>query len=116
VAFPLWAAEVIRRRRSIQPGRFGPTLAIVSAGSVVLLVGGWLTIAHRVAVGSAGPWFFWPSALWQPLAGWAAPTLLLLAGALAIISAMLGGNRRHNLERNVKIGVDNEEREYNPAQ
>jgi hypothetical protein len=116
VAFPLWAVEVICRRRVLHPERFGRTLAIVSGGCVALLVGGWLTIAHRVAVGSAGPWFFWPSALWQPLAGWAAPTLLLVAGAVAIISAMLGGSLRPNLERNVKIGVGEEEREYNPAQ
>jgi hypothetical protein len=42
----------------------------------------WYCNARRSAVGSEGPWFFFPSAEWQPPLGWG------LWCALALVCAM----------------------------
>ncbi len=100
VLVPLWAGEVVLRRRRHLPAPLMSGLALgtfVAAGAVHML--GWWSSARRFAVGGDGVWFFPDVAAWSPPLGWwtwslvmaAAVIAYALAGLLSVTSAARAG-------------------------
>jgi hypothetical protein len=100
VLVPLWAGEVVLRRREdvSAPVMSGLVLGtFVAAGAVHML--GWWSSARRFAVGTHGDWLFPDVAAWSPPLGWrtwslamgAAVVAYALAGALSVTWAARAG-------------------------
>lgn len=92
---PLFAGEVLQRNGGEPRGHWTarailPLMAAVAA----VQFAAWYTSAHRYAVGTTGPLFFFPSSQWQPALGWTLWTLVAAAGAVTIaLSAIVSGSR-----------------------
>jgi len=71
------------------PEREGPErgqrlLVLLAGGAGLIQAVAWYSNARRSAVGSEGPWYFFPSAEWQPPLGWAVWCALALVCAVAL--------------------------------
>jgi hypothetical protein len=90
VLVPLWAGEVASRHAQRITARRGRALlvgfAIVAAGVHAFA---WFFAARRFAVGTDGPWVFFPDAEWDPPGGWALWFLVALAATGAYACAGL---------------------------
>ena len=93
VLVPLWAGEVVLRRRARLSARLVLVLSggtFAAAAAVQLLA--WLASSRRFAVGQDGGWLFFRDAEWAPPLGWwpwllmaaAAAGCYLAAGALSV--------------------------------
>jgi hypothetical protein len=77
---PLLAGEVLASRVVATARARAWALAAV-AGVAVLQGVAWWANAHRSAVGTLGPVWFWRAPEWSPVLGWWPWTGLVLAGA-----------------------------------
>jgi hypothetical protein len=81
----LFAGDVIARRRQLVPPwarAFGRALPVLIALVHYLA---WWTNARRSAVGTVGPWWFFPVAEWAPPLGWPF-WCVVVAGAAAVLA------------------------------
>jgi len=84
---PLLAGEVLTNRGVATARARAWALAAV-AGVAVLQTVAWWANAHRSAVGTLGPVWFWSAPEWSPMLGWWPWTALVLAGTgLLLVSA-----------------------------
>jgi hypothetical protein len=83
---PLLAGEVLVSRVGASARARAWAIATV-AGVAVLQGVAWWANAHRSAVGTLGPVWFWSAPEWSPPLGWWPWTVLVLAGAGLLVSA-----------------------------
>ncbi|MBA3262897.1 MAG: DUF2142 domain-containing protein [Thermoleophilaceae bacterium] len=87
---PLWAGELLSRRRDPLHPRAARTLIIaVAVGAAAVHAVAWYTHGRRVSVGVDGNWLFAPDAGWVPPLGWWAWIAVVLAAAGAYVLAGL---------------------------
>jgi hypothetical protein len=88
VLLPLWAGELLNRRR--EGLAVGPARALligVTAGAATVHAGAWYTNGRYVSVAGTGGWRFPSDATWVPPLGWWTLTALTLAGAAMYVLA-----------------------------
>ena len=84
---PLLAGEVLSGR-AVDSARARAWALVAVGGVAVLQAVAWWANAHRSAVGTLGPVWFWRAPEWSPPPGWWPWTALVLAGAgLLLLSA-----------------------------
>ncbi|HLM47505.1 MAG TPA: DUF2142 domain-containing protein, partial [Myxococcaceae bacterium] len=84
---PLLAGEVLSGR-GVDSARARAWALLAVGGVAVLQPVAWWANAHRSAVGTLGPVWFWRAPEWSPPPGWWPWTVLVLAGAgLLLLSA-----------------------------
>jgi hypothetical protein len=94
VLLPLWAGELLNRRREGLAA--GPARALVigvTVGAAVVHAGAWYTNGRHVSVAGKGGWLFPSDATWVPPLGWWTLTALTLAGAAMYALAGLAASR-----------------------
>lgn len=79
----LFAVGDAQPERETSPRGWG-WYGVLAGGAGVIQAVGWYSNARRSAVGSQGPWFFLPSAEWEPPLGWWPWCALVLVCAVAL--------------------------------
>jgi hypothetical protein len=88
VLLPLWAGELLNRRRErLAAGPARALVIAVTAGAAVVHAGAWYTNGRQVSVAGKGGWLFPSDATWVPPLGWWTLTALTLAGATMYVLA-----------------------------
>jgi hypothetical protein len=88
VLLPLWAGELLNRRRErLAAGPARALLIGVTAGAATVHAGAWYTNGRYVSVAGKGGWLFPSDATWVPPLGWWTLTTLALAGAAMYLLA-----------------------------
>lgn len=95
VAIPMLAGETCYLRRSrLSAGRYRALSITVLVTIPVVQLAGWYANAHRVAVGTAGPWWFVARPQWAPPGGWLSWQLLALVGTSCLVASLVARNGR----------------------